>query len=93
MAITITSIVPGKDTFIADVAASGADVSSGNIAHGLGAIPKEVNISLRTADAATQPNWAITTIDATNIVVTRDAGGAAASTFRVTAKRPHSIGA
>lgn len=93
MAIVITVILAGKDTYIADVAADGADVTSGNIAHGLGAVPKEVEIAPRSAAAAAVPRWAATTIDATNIVITRDAGGAAAATVRVTAKRPHSIGA
>lgn len=92
MAITITVILAGTDTYIADVAADGADTTSGNIAHGLGAAPLNVNITPRTANAASVGAWAATTIDATNVVVTRDAGGAAASTFRVTIKRPHSIG-
>lgn len=92
MAIVITPILAGTDTYIADVAADGADTSSGNIAHGLGVAPLEVNICLRTADVATIASWAATTIDATNVVATRAAGGAAASTFRVTIKKPHSIG-
>lgn len=92
MAITITVVLAGKDTYIATIAASTSDVSSGNIAHGLGAAPLEVEITPVTADVATIPSWAATTIDATNIVLTRDSTGAAASTVRLVAKRPHSIG-
>lgn len=93
MAITITVVLAGRDTYIANVAADGADVASGNIAHGLGAVPKVVEITPVTAAAAAVPSWAATTIDATNIVLTRDATGAAAATVRLTVRRPHSIGA
>lgn len=92
MAITVTDILAGTDTYIADVASDGTDVASGNIPHGLGAIPSEVTISPRTADLASIPVWGITTIDATNIVLTRDSTGAAASTVRLVVKKPHSIG-
>ena len=59
MAITVTDILAGTDTYIADVASDGTDVASGNIPHGLGAIPSEVTISPRTADLASIPVWGI----------------------------------
>ena len=92
MAITITPVLAGTDTYIATVASDGTDTSSGNIAHGLGAAPLEVNIAPVTADAASVALWAATTIDATNIVLTRHVTGAAASTVQLTVKRPHSLG-
>lgn len=94
MAVTITTVLAGTDTFIATVAVSAAELSSGNIAHGLGAVPKEVIITPAVAVVAASASWAATTIDSTNIVLTRDTTGAStADTVRVTVRRPHSIGA
>lgn len=94
MAVTITPVLAGKDAYIADIAVSAAELSSGNIAHGLGAVPKEVEITPLVAVVAASAGWAVTTIDATNIVLTRHTTGAStADTVRLTAKRPHSIGA
>lgn len=93
MAVTITPVLAGTDTYIATVAVTDSELTSGNIAHGLGATPLHVAVCLTTADIATSPPWAATTIDGANVVVTRDATGAAvASSFRVTIKRPHSMG-
>lgn len=94
MAVTITTVLAGKDTFIADVAVTNSETSSGNIAHGLGLVPKEVVVTPKVAVVAASAQWAATTIDGTNIVLTRDATGASvADTVRVMAKTPHSIGA
>ncbi len=92
MAVTVTDVLAGIYTYIADVASDGTDVTSGDIAHGLGVVPLEVSVSPITADLASIPSWAATTIDATNIVLTRDATGAAASSVRLVVKAPHSIG-
>lgn len=93
MATTITPVLAGTDTYIADVAVTNSELTSGNIAHGMAAIPAHVAVCLTTADIATSPPWAVTTINSTNVVVTRDTTGAAvASSFRVMIKRPHSIG-
>ena len=91
MAITITDVLAGTYTYIATVASDGTDVTSGNIPHGLGSVPLEVQVTPVTAAAASVPSWGATTIDATNIVLTRDATGAAASTVRLTVKLPHSV--
>lgn len=94
MAVSITPILAGKDTYIADVAVTAAELASGNIAHGLGAVPKEVEITPLLAVVATSASWAATTIDATNIVITRHTTLASTDDrVRVIARRPHSIGA
>lgn len=92
MAITITHVLQGTDTYICTAAVSAAELSV-TIPHGLGFIPKEVEIAPAVAVVASSPSWAATTINATNVVITRDTTGAStADTVRVTAKRPHSIG-
>lgn len=94
MAVTLTPILAGKDTYIVDVVVDAADLSSGNIAHGLGVIPKSVNITNKVATVATSAAWAASTIDITNVVITRHVTGAStADTVRVIIKTPHSIGA
>lgn len=93
MAVTITPVLAGVDTYIATVTASaGSDLSSGDITHGLNGVPLDVQITPVTADAAGVPVWAATTISATKVILTRDATGAAASTVRVVIRLPHSIG-
>lgn len=94
MATTITTVLAGKDTYICTVAVTNSETTSGNIAHGLGLTPKEVVITPVTAVVASSALWAATTIDGTNIVLTRDATGASvADTVRVVVRTPHSIGA
>lgn len=92
MAITLTPVHTGTNEYTVDVASDGTDLSSGNIVHGLTGVPESVELTLLTADVASIPSWAATTIDGTNVIVTRDTTGAAASTVRVTIKTPHSIG-
>lgn len=93
MAVTITPVLAGKDTYIADIAVDAAELASGNIAHGLGVIPKDVKITPLVAVVAASGSWAATTIDITNIVLTRHTTGAStADTVRLIVKRPHSIG-
>lgn len=91
MAVTITTVLAGADTYIADIETA-TETTTGNIPHGLGAIPLEVYITLKAPQAASVPAWAVSTINATNIVCTRDTTGAAASAFRLIVKKPHSIG-
>mgnify|MGYP001571049636 CR=1 FL=1 len=91
MTVTITPVLAGTDTYIADVATDGTDLTM-TVPHGLGAAPLEVMVSARTADVNSIAPFAATTIDTTNVVLTRHATGAAAATVRLVARRPHSIG-
>lgn len=90
MAITITAVLAGANIYIADVESdNNADVSTGNMAHGLGAIPLEAELApLHVNFYASQ--WRVTTLDITNIVVTKTApaGGVAANQMRVIVRRP-----
>lgn len=95
MAVTVTTVLAGKTIFIADIEATAdADVSSGNIAHGLGAVPLDFSIvNLQQAPAALSA-WALTTKDATNLVLTASnavGSGAAGAQVRIIARLPHSI--
>jgi len=90
MAVTITDVLTGVNTYICTVAVA-TELTSGNIPHGLGVTPLEVQITPVTAAAASVPSFAATTIDGTNIVLTRATTGAAAATVRLTVKAPHSI--
>lgn len=95
-AVSLTSVFTGTDSVIRDVIATAdADVTA-TIPHGLGAAPAEVTITPMLSQAlAALSAWAVTTIDATNVVCTKLAtagSGNAAVQLRVVAKRPHSLG-
>jgi hypothetical protein len=95
MAITITPVTGlGAFEYAATVQfGADGDVSSGNIAHGLGVTPKEVYITA-TALGATVANFSATTINGTNIVITKDTGAAStACTIYVVAKVPYGMAA
>lgn len=75
----------------------GADNDSGataSIPHGFGAIPEVVLLTPIIASAILG-DWSITTIDATNLVVTKtdvaQGGDAALPVMRLTAMRAHSL--
>lgn len=103
MALSSVTVFQGVDTFICDIAAA-ADGDAGEllINHGLLGIPATGPVDicicpLLTGIAATQPYWALTTKNATQIGVTKTAVGAGsafggAASARVIVKRPHSIG-
>ncbi len=95
MAITITTVFAGTDTFIADIEATAdADVSA-VIPHLLGATPAEYTITNLLQASAGLSLWAITGVDATNVTCTASAAvgsGAAGAQIRVIIKRPHSLG-
>lgn len=95
MAITVTTILAGTYTFIADVVASAdGDTVTGAIAHGLGVAPSDVTLCPLLQAAAEAAAWALTTRDATNIELTKatTAGsGNASASVRVVARVPHSI--
>ena len=96
MAVTVTTILAGTSTFIADITATAdADSTTGNVAHGLGAAPLDVSLCMLQVLATTAiPSWAITTKDATNLVAQKATGvgsGVAGAQVRMRASLPHSI--
>lgn len=96
MAVTITTILAGTSRFIADVAATAdGDVTTGNIPHGLGALPLCKYLTpTQVYVLAAGPNWAISTLDATNLVATKlgTAGsGIAGVQVRLEVSLPHSL--
>lgn len=74
MAVTVTQIsrTPTKAVFGIEATAD-ADVSTGNIAHGLGRVPGTVALTSLLQVLAGLSLWAVTTIDANNIVLTSSA--------------------
>ena len=93
MAVTITNVLAGTHTKIADVEATADADTTATIPHGLGAIPLDVQITWLVAAAAISL-WRATTIDATNVVLTKATtmgSGAAGQQVRVRASLPHSI--
>ncbi len=94
-AVTITTVLAGTDKHIADVQATADADTTATIPHGLGAVPLEVFVTeLQQVEAAISA-WAATTIDATNVVLTKGVGagsGAAGAQIRVVVNRPHTIG-
>lgn len=96
MAITVTPVLAGTTKFIADITADAdADTVTGNIAHGLGAIPLSAcGIQLLSQALTALSAWALTTLDATNLELTKLASagsGNAAKQYRVEVSLPHSI--
>ncbi len=95
MAVTVNNVLAGTDTKIATVIATADADTTATIAHGLGAVPLEVYFTPLLQAPAALSLWAVTTIDATNVVLTKatTAGsGNAGAQIRVVIKRPHSIG-
>lgn len=89
MAVNPTVILAGSNTFIVDLEITAADVTSGNIAHGLGAVPLDFEITpLRLLCYTSTPFFV--TVDDTNIVLTFSGAGADAGfdQMRVTVHRP-----
>ena len=92
MAVTITTILAGSSRFIADLEATvNADVTSGNIAHGLGVVPLSVYLTALLVEFYPSTP-ALTTIDTTNLVVTMaNAGGVGGDQMRIECSLPHSL--
>lgn len=89
MAVNVTGVLAGANIFIADIEITAADVASGNIPHGLGAAPLEVEVTpLRLSCYASTPFFAV--YDATNLALTFSGAGADAGfdQMRVIARRP-----
>lgn len=95
-AVTITTVFDGTDTHIADVIAAADGDTTATIPHTLGAAPAEVTVTQLLSQALTALSaWAVTTIDATNVVLTKltsTGSGNAGAQIRVIIKRPHSLG-
>lgn len=94
MAVTVTAVLAGTDTYIADIEATADADTTATITHGLGATPLEVS-KCELAVAATLSLWRATTINSTTVVMTKSttaSSGAAGNQVRVTIKRPHTIG-
>lgn len=88
MAVNVTTVLAGANTFIADIEITAAEVTTGNIAHGLGAAPLDLSITpLDVLYYTSTPFFA--TYDATNIVLTTSgAGGGANDQIRLIVRRP-----
>jgi len=94
MAVTVTPVLAGANIYIADITATAdADVTSGNIAHGLGAAPLDISLTPLKAEHYVSTPY-VSTKDATNVVVTMSnasGSGVAGAQTRVTIRRPHSL--
>lgn len=96
-AVTIAVVRQGasnKDSHVADVTATADADTTATIPHGLGAAPEEVTITWLKNEAAISL-WRATTIDATNVVLTKATtmgSGVAGAQARVIIKRPHTLG-
>lgn len=94
MAVTLTTVLAGTDKRIVDVEATADADTTATIPHSLAATPLEALITWLLAAAAISL-WRATTIDGTNVVLTKavTAGsGVAGNQARVVINRPHSIG-
>ena len=95
MAFTVTPVLAGTYAFVADIIADAdADAASPNIPHGLGAAPVVVALCPLLQVAAGLSLWALTTVDAVNLVATKSVAvgsGVAGAQVRVIALLPHSI--
>jgi len=96
MAVTVTTVLAGTSRFICDIAATAdGDVTTGNIAHGLGATPLSKYLTMLQVFLITAaPHWALTTLDATNAVCEKAAtvgSGVAGDQVRMEVSLPHSL--
>lgn len=97
MAITTRLVLGGTNTFVTDIKCTADSDTTVTIPHGLASIPKGVVLTMLVTQAlSAMSGWAVTSIDATNIVLTKLAsvGSANASFFqvRLIANTPHSLG-
>jgi len=93
MAVTVANIISGTLLHKGSVIATADGDTTATIPHGLPAIPDEVVIE-RLTGAAILSDWLITTVDATNVVLTKTTAagsGAAPIQINVVSKVIHSI--
>lgn len=97
MAVTVTVVRQGaadRDSHVADVEATADADTTATIPHSLGATPENVIIT-GLADEAAISLWRATTINATNVVLTKSTtagSGGAGDQVRCIIERPHTIG-
>lgn len=94
MAVNLTTVLAGAQMSIVDVEATADGDTTATIPHGLPSAPEVVILTGLQAEAETLSDWVATTIDATNVVLTKqtDVGsGAAGDQVRMIAMTPHSI--
>lgn len=97
MAVTVTAILAGSNTYIADVVATADGDTTATITHGLASSPKEISMCQLISQALTALSaWAFSAPGATTSTGTKLAStgsGNASAQVRVNIKTPHSIGA
>lgn len=89
-AVTVTNVLVDNNKRIDDIEATADADTTATIAHGFGATPLEVFITAIVQATAAISLWAATTIDATNVVLTKGTGvgsGGAGAQIRVITKR------
>lgn len=71
MAVTLTTIASRGNKLIVDVEATADADTTATIPHGMGQIPQKVTLTNLIQVAAALSLWAATTIDATNVILTK----------------------
>lgn len=98
MAVSVTTILGGTNTFIGDVIATADGDVAATITHGLsaGGTPLEIQIcKILSVALAADPGWSAAAPGATTAVLTKLAtagSGNGAAQLRVTVRTPHTIG-
>ncbi len=93
MAVNLTTVRSNANSRVVDIEATADGDTTATIAHGLAAAPTDVTVTMLVA-AARISAWAVTTIDATNVVLTKTTtagSGAAGVQARCIIARPHSL--
>lgn len=95
MGVTVTTVLAGTAMYIADVKATADSDTTATCPHGLSVAPLDVTFTQTLSQALTALSaWAATTIDATNIVLTKltsTGSGNASNQVRVKASLPHTL--
>ena len=95
MAVTVTVVQTGANTHTAEVEATADADTTATIPHGLGIKPTIVTVTgMIDQAAAALSGWVVTTINATNIILTKSVAvgsGAAGVQVRMTTSLPHSL--
>lgn len=74
MAVTLTTVVARGNKRVVDVEATADADTTATIPHGMGQIPQKVTLTELLQVAAAISAWAVTTFDATNVVLTKGVG-------------------
>lgn len=74
MAVNLTTVVARGNKRIVDVEATADADTTATIPHGMGQIPQNVTLTELLQVAAAISAWAVTTLDATNVVLTKGVG-------------------